>query len=227
MAITLFCIPLLARADISLDAKFPWDANIDPAKTLSKEGGPVADVISRYLAGKGIKDDASKGDAISWGDIFRMRWNGRTYYVAGGSYQSKEQILSTQHAVDIHKRLPPIPGGGVCSFFVTDAKLAHLTQFDIKLPEAGGRTWCNGIDGIGRVKGQDALLVPVSYYLTDAPLANKIANIGDKWRHITVLLRLKQQSGQIMIEQDDSYLGNPNHYPDIPSARKALQKCGN
>jgi hypothetical protein len=213
-------MPLLARADISLDGKFPWDENNDRTEELPKNGEPVIDAISEYLVKKGIKDD------IRWGGIFHMMWNGQTYYTAGTYYVTKEQLDSYQYQAATHNKVPPLPGGGVCSVFVTDANFTHLSQWDIKLPEAGGRTWCNGIDGIGRVKGQDALLVPVSYYLTDARLAKKIENIGDGWRHITVLLRLKQVDGKVVIEQDDRCLGNPNRYPDIPSARKALQKCG-
>jgi len=220
-AVVLMCLPILAYGEITLDENFPWDAGLDPAKTLLKHGDPVADVIEHDLLARGF----DKG--FYWGGIFRMQWTGLTYYATVVQYQSKEQTASIDHGVAMHKQFPPIPGGGVCSLFISDASLFHFAQYDIKLPEAGGRTWCNGTDGLGRVKGQDALLVPVSYYLTDKKLAKKIKDIGDGWRHITVLLRLKQQNGRVVIEQDDSCLGNPNHFPDIPSARKALQKCGN
>lgn len=75
------------------------------------------------------------------------------------------------------------------------------------------------------MKGQDAFLYSLSYYLTDKPLAKKPQDIGDGWRYMTVLLKLHGQDGKVVVEQDDACLGNPNGLKDLASARKALSAC--
>lgn len=42
---------------------------------------------------------------------------------------------------------------------------------------------------------------------------------------MTVLLRLREQDGKVLIEQDDSCLKNPNLHSDLAKARKALAAC--
>lgn len=125
----------------------------------------------------------------------------------------------------INKHSGPIAGGGICAVFVYDDKLKQVAKHDVKLNEANGRTWCNGVNALARVKGRDALLFSISYYLTDKPLAQRAQDIGDGWRYMTVLLKLREQDGRVLIEQDDDCLGNPNQYKDMGSARKALAAC--
>ena len=159
-------------------------------------------------------------------NFFRMLWNGRTFYVAGVQYISKEQ-RSEIHRSTLAKESDgkTLPGGGVCTLFIYDENLKQAAKHNIKLNEADGRTWCNGANGLARVRGQEALLFSISYYLTDKPLAKKANDIGDGWRYMTVQLRLQERDGKVFIEQDDTCLGNPNTYKDIAAARKALAAC--
>jgi hypothetical protein len=40
-----------------------------------------------------------------------------------------------------------------------------------------------------------------------------------------VLLKLNEQDGKVVIQQDDTCLGNPNQLKDVSAARKALSAC--
>lgn len=207
-----------AWAEVFLDYKFPW--------TEEQVGYPLHGV--RYLEEALNKDQERQGfERTTSGTLnyFRMLWNDRTFYVAGVQYRSKEQNAARDAAMAINKHSGPIAGGGICAVFVYDDKLKQVAKHDVKLNEANGRTWCNGVNALARVKGQDALLFSISYYLTDKPLAQRAQDIGDGWRYMTVLLKLREQDGRVVIEQDDACLGNPNQYKDIGSARKALAAC--
>ena len=157
--------------------------------------------------------------------FFRMLWDERTFYVAGVQYRSKAQNSARDAALARGQHSGPIAGGGICAFFVYDANLKQLAKHDIKLNEADGNTWCNGVRGLTRVRGQDAILYSFSYYLTGKPLAKRPEDIGKGWRYMTVLLRLRKQDGQVFIEQDDSCLKNPNLHGDLAIARKVLKGC--
>jgi hypothetical protein len=158
-------------------------------------------------------------------NFFRMLWGGRTFYIAGVQYHSKEEAANIQKEVATKRSTGPTPGGGICTLFIYDEHLKQTAKHDVKLIEANGHTWCNGMRALARVKGQDALLLSISYYLTDKPLAKKASEIGDGWRYMTVLLKLREQDGRVTIEQDDSCLGNPNQIRDVALARKALVAC--
>lgn len=219
-ALILSLIAGSARAEISLDDEFPWRKQ-DVGYALAGVGSLEA-AINRDQAAQGFEQK-------SYGTInfFHMLWNSRTFYVAGLKYTSREQWAEYHRAAAAAGESDGkiLPGGGVCALFVYDEHLKQAAKYSVKFNEADGKTWCNGANAIARVKGQDALLFSVSYYLTDKPLAKKMKDIGTGWRYMTVLLRLKEQDGKVIIEQDDSCLGNPNAYEDIPSARQALAAC--
>lgn len=207
------------HAEISLDRNFPWtekEVGFDLEGVHSLEAAIRRDQISGGFEGQRFYETLN---------FFRMLWNNRTFYVAGVQYRSKEQNTARDAALAVNKHSGPIPGGGICAVFVYDDKLKQVAKHDVKLNEANGRTWCNGVNALARVKGQDALLFSISYYLTDKPLAKRAQDIGDDWRYMTVLLKLREQDGHVLVEQDDSCLGNPNHYKDIAAARKALSAC--
>lgn len=205
-------------AEISLDYKFPW--------TESQVG--------YALAGVGYFEEAINRDQELQGfkrksfgtlNFFHMQWSDRTYYVAGVQYLSREEAANIKKSVVSKTTSQALPGGGICSLFIYDENLKQAAKHDVKLSEANGRTWCNGAVALARVKGQDALLFSISHYLTDKPVAKRAQDIGDGWRYMTVLLKLRNQDGKVTIEQDDACLGNPNQFKDIASARKALAKC--
>jgi len=208
-------LPAITQAEVMLDNNYPWDMG---KEYMAKQGSqPIRQAAKKYT-----ETTTHFSPDFSFSDIAdtRMQLNGKVYYIAVVQYANREQEAVRPHYKDIH----PVKGGGVCSLYATDANLNVVAHLDFRFPEHDGNTWCNGVHGIARVKGQDALLVPVSYYLTDdGKLAKNMRQIGDDWRWMTLVLRLKQQNGQLIVTQDDSCLGNPNPFKDIPSARKAIK----
>ncbi len=211
------------------DLDVPTPRSVEESRALTRmqrafrsAGGeaPVLAAINRDQVAQGFEEGSSESI-----NIFHMTWNGGSYYVAGLQYRSKEQNAYRDAAMERGGHSKPIPGGGVCALFVYDDMLRPLASQPVRLEEAGGRTWCNGANALGRAPGEDALLFSISYYLTDEPLASRPEDIGDDWRYMTVLLRLKQHDGRVLVEQDDTCLGNPNTHKDIASARKALAAC--
>lgn len=208
----------IARAEVHLDDKFPW--------TEEQVGYALHGV--HYFVEALNRDQFAQGfQRESYGTLnfFRMLWNEQTFYVAGVQYRSKEQNAARDAALARNSYSGPIAGGGICGLFIYDKDLKQVAKHDVKLMEANGHTWCNGAQALARVKGQDALLFSISYYLTDKPVAQKAQDIGDGWRYMTVLLRLREQGGQVFVEQDDSCFGNPNRLKDITAARRALALC--
>jgi hypothetical protein len=209
--------PLVANADLTLDNNFAWKGKVQ----RGLEDGPITDAINRDQVADGLEKKMFY-ESINF---LHMTWNGKNYYVAGVQYLSKEELATTHRDVAAKRASRPVPGGGVCALFLYDDQLKQLAKFPVELNEADGKTWCNGANALARVKGEDALLFSVSYYLTEKPLANKAADIGNDWRYMTTLLRLREQDGKVVVEQDDSCLGNPNTYKDVAAARKALAAC--
>lgn len=208
-----------AHAEISLDYKFPWT---EQEVGFALEGVRTFEaVLNRDQVAQGF-EAKSFYETINF---FRMLWNEQTFYVAGAQYRSKEQNAVRDAALARNSHSGPIAGGGICALFVYDKNLKQVAKHDVKLNEANGHTWCNGALALGRAKGQDALLFSVSYYLTDKPLAKQAKDIGDGWRYMTVLLKLRNDDGKVVIEQDDSCLGNPNQLKELALARKALAAC--
>ena len=208
-----------ANAEVRLDQNFPWT---EEQVGVRLEGANYfAAAIDRDQVAQGFPSERFYATL----HFFRMRWNENTFYIAGVHYKSKEEWASIKKDVANKTESKPLAGGGICAFFVYNANLKQLAKYDIKLKEANGNTWCNGVRGLARVKGQDAVLYSLSYYLTGMPLAQRPEDIGKGWRYMTVLLKLREQDGKVFIEQDDSCLKNPNQHNDLASARKALAIC--
>lgn len=209
----------ITHAEVHLDDKFPW--------TEAQVGYALHGV--HYFVEALNRDQVARGiERESYGTLnfFHMLWNDRTFYVAGVQYTSKEQTAEVHRATLAGEPdAKTLAGGGVCTLFIYDEQLKQVAKHDVKLNEADGHTWCNDARALARVKGQDALLFSISYYLTDKPLAKKAKDIGGGWRYMTVLLKLREQDGKVVIEQDDSCLGNPNNLNDLRSARKVLTVC--
>lgn len=112
---------------------------------------------------------------------------------------------------------------------------AHLLFMDSNFKDAGVYkikidtpydVFVNAMPALGIAnKARNELLVTVQYFAIDDKGAHSIAEVGEGWKRMTVLLRLKAVDGKIEAEQDDSCLGNPNHYETIAQARSALKIC--
>ena len=219
----LFAFNSNAHSEITLDTNWPWDKGYDPKSSVLRKGtDPIRDAVNRDLKLSGHPGR----DFYETLNTFRMIWRGSEYFVAAWQYQSKSQL--EQNRIEVAqkaKHLIALPGGGICSLFIYSDTLKLLAKHDVQLLEANGNTWCNGSEALARVKDEDALLFSITYYLTEKPLAKRAQDIGADWRRMTVLLRLKAQGDQVLVEQDDSCLCNPNAYGDIASARAALAKC--
>lgn len=197
-----------------MDKKFPWNEGKDKNNGFSLLwDGPIRDAVQ--------KDYKLNNNFVLFDIGFHMLIGKNNYYIISGTYQTDEQI--NQHKIN---KSSALPGGGVCELFIYGSSMAPAGNKKIFIAENDNKTFCNGVYGIGRTNGQNALLIPVSYYFTEKQQKAKAINsIGKGWRYMTVLLRLKRAGNNIEITQDDTCLGNPNRYPDIPSARRALQKC--
>lgn len=217
LALCLFAGP--SKAEIRLDHQYPWTEDQVGYRLSGVHSFTAA--IDRDQVAQGFQSES----VYETLHFFRMLWDERTYYVAGVQYISKQETARIKQDVANNTNSKPLAGGGICAFFVYDANLKQLAKHDIQLSEANGETWCNGVRGLARVKGQDAILYALSYYITGKPLAKRPEDIGKGWRYMTVLLRLREQEGKVLIEQDDSCLKNPNLYGDLAAARKALIDC--
>lgn len=112
----------------------------------------------------------------------------------------------------------------------------HLAIYDAHFRESGWKTlninesmpiYCNDVLAIGvSGRSKNELLLTVQYFPVDGMMAGSIHKIGAGWRRMTILLNLSRlANGQVVIEQDDSCLGNPNEIVTIPDARAKLRKC--
>lgn len=165
---------------------------------------------------------------ITWGANGHAHavFNGKDYYLRAFDYQTAAQTKINREDVQLRIDRPAIPGGGVCVLYVNDKDLNTVASLKVSLPENNFGTWCNGVQGIGSAgKSRDGVLIALTYYLTGTPPAKSRAEIGQGWRYMTVLVRFAETDGKLTLTQDDSCLGNPNPYKDIPSARKALARC--
>jgi len=225
----LFVTSISAHADFTLDRKF---GGTDTAIETVRGSERVKALRLLDDWDKVLKNDISKDNNATMSDsalvlggygMGHVTWNGRQYYVRAVVYQSAEQLREYGKKT---KPIATLPGGGICALYVHDLNLNKVTALKINLPENHHGTWCNNITGIGAAgKGREGVLVSLSYYLTEAPLAKQPADIGKGWRYMTVLIRFAQQDGKLVLTQDDACFGNPNRLEDIPSARKALNQC--
>lgn len=68
----------------------------------------------------------------------------------------------------------------------------------------------------------DAMLITLGYIDSAAPADPR--NPAPEF-NTTLLVRFHSENGKLIVEQDDSCLGNPNRLKTIAAARKALVKC--
>lgn len=220
-----------AYAELTLDTKY-----LGMDKELSQLGGDESNLIEAFM----VKEDQKiKADLLASGETAptsMITWgayghahafiNGKDYYLRAFNYQTAEQDKEYVQAAASKRKSSALPGGGACVLYVNDKYLNKVASLKISLPENNYGTWCNSVAGIGSMgKGRDGVLIPLSYYLTDDKPAKRAKDIGQGWRYMTVLVRFANTDGKLTLIQDDSCLGNPNKYKDIPAARKALARC--
>jgi len=215
-----------ANADVTIDHqykgkdwnKFEYTSPIQ--KQFSEEiYNKYEPAVYRDLARDGISSKPLIGSI----DFGRLVWDGDIFYIIPVNYISAAQSESDKK--QNWKHTNAIPGGGVCSIFLYNSQFERVAKVDADLPDANHHTWCNGINGIGSARKQDGVLLAVSYYLTDKSPAHTVKEIGNGWKDETLLFHLSKENGKVKFTQDDRCLGNPNHFKDILSARKALAKC--
>lgn len=86
--------------------------------------------------------------------------------------------------------------------------------------------YCNAMPSMGTGdKARNEILVTVQCFNINTKPAKSIKDVGSDWQRMTVLFRVKAADGKVVLEQDDTCLGNPNTYEDVPTARKALKQC--
>ena len=121
------------------------------------------------------------------------------------------------------------PDRSECHFyFVNDdsqIKAVHIAKLSI--PESSRPPFCQTVLGVGAAnKKAPALMVTVQYFNTESPVAKTVSQLGSNWLRSTLLFRLQEKDGELVVTQDDSCLGNPNKFETIPDARKAFKQRG-
>lgn len=235
----LLSAPAISHAELTLDTKYlglsqnfndiPSSnrADYDRVVLLWKKQDKL--ITTDLLESGEILNDPEITSPIRWGGYGNAHavFNSKDYYVRAFYYQTANQYREYELSKKEKRKSVAIPGGGACMLYVQDKDLNKAGSLKIALPENNFGTWCNGVDGLGAAgKGRDGVIVALSYYLTDKAPAKKAQDIGQGWRYMTVLIRWREENGKLILTQDDSCLGNPNKIKDIPSARKALDKCG-
>ncbi|MDE1714957.1 hypothetical protein PWG14_20930 (plasmid) [Chromobacterium amazonense] len=236
LSASILTIANSAWAELMLDTKyFGTNKNYnqldwDEAKPINAFMHNQKENIKKDLIKSGeVFDDPSREPPISWGGVGHAHavFNNKDYYIRAFDYQNSKQTQENRQSTIEKREGIAVPGGGVCMLYVQDKDLNKAASLKIALPENNFGTWCNGVDGLGAAgKGRDGVIVALSYYLTGKAPAKKAQDIGQGWRYMTVLIRWREENGKLILTQDDSCLGNPNKIKDIPSARKALDKCG-
>lgn len=163
-----------------------------------------------------------------YNQYFMLYADGAKYYMQGAMFMSKTS--PNERCTPVDKDLVYL-----CEQGQRFKESAHLLFMDSNFQDAGVYkvkintpydVFVNAMLALGIAnKTRNELLLTVQYFAIDGKGAHTISEVGDGWKRMTVLLRLKAVDGKIEVEQDDSCLGNPNNYETIPNARKALMQC--
>lgn len=173
------------------------------------------------------KEDPSSKEA-HYDRSFMLFVDGVKYYMRGAMFMSKSRP---------DERCTPV--GDVLAYRCQEGQRykdsAHLLFMDSNFQDAGVYkikidtpydVFVNAMSALGVAnKARNELLLTVQYFAIDGKGAHTISEVGEGWKRMTVLLRLKAVKGKIEVGQDDSCLGNPNNYETISDARKALKRC--
>lgn len=218
-----------AHAGVRLSSD--WGPSFYPDGHLipeSKQDSGKVDAAARQSASL---RNAVPTDAPELGLGFKLIFNDELYYVQPTRFMHQSYSGEICHVKDF-VNMPTYQ----CVEGQRHTVACHIGIYDSQFKEVGWRTiqikepyqvYCNSdiAMGIGR-KGLDELLMTIQYFPIDRKAASKVSEIGSGWMRMTVQLKLsKSADGHIVIDQDDTCLGNPNSIDTIPDARKALRQC--
>lgn len=116
----------------------------------------------------------------------------------------------------------------VCHLFMFNdptLKLETVTRLNIvrDKKKLAGLPRCRTVQAMAVAKVvPDAMLITLGY-IDSAEPAEKSYDPPEFYT--TLLLRFRDDNGKLIIEQDDSCLGNPNKYSTVAAARRALSAC--
>jgi hypothetical protein len=235
---SLLVVSLLLQASTFAQAEIRLSS--DWQSSYKADGSRVPDDQDEvWLLGKAAKAAADKRTAVP--PSFTIA---RYQFPLGFKFHLDYTLFYLQPATYMRKNTPdevctPDYSKGSLTYACVEGQRhtqdCHLFFFDKNFTEAGYHAlsikepyqyFCNAVPAIGvGKKANNELLVTVQYFPIERKLASKVSEIGSGWRRMTILVRVRSENGKLVIEQDDSCLGNPNGYQDIPSARKALARC--
>lgn len=246
-----FCVPLPAYADIKLSSD--WDStrtctgsartNVELAEMqqglrpmsicTKREDEKARDASAQSAMARSAALDRTGKDPREYLEDagFKMKMDGRQHYLVPIKFMSKSRPdeVCTPSAF---KGQPTYR----CNEGQRHTVDCHILIFNEKFEEAGYHRieikepyqfFCNAVPGVGVADtANNLLLATVQYFPIDRKHASTVAEVGKGWRRMTVALRLKrQEDGLVLIEQEDTCLGNPNDIETIPDARRQLKKC--
>lgn len=207
-----------------------WDAHPD------KPGFSTRETVKQdAVAHSAIKADVYVGEGIS-GQL--MELDGKAYFASTATYMPQSHpgetcsYLSEAESKRRGNFFLCAEGQiqhNACFLYFQDPlqyKILAIHRFEIADPKPGYPAFCMNTEGFGMGnKETGSVLVTVQYHDTHSKPAASPKDIGKGWMRTTRLLRIHEQDGKLSVEEDNRCLGQDNHYPDIPTARKALRQC--
>lgn len=223
---------LITSISAKIEINLKWDARWVNGKRIPSgmheidklEDSTTSAALKRNatpLGGRGVADPEIGG---------KMFLDGKKYYIAPVLFMGRSRPEEVCTPAD-YVNTPTYQ----CEEGQRYTHGAHIFIFDSTFQEVGyhliriNQPWpffCNSVPSVGTGdKKRNEMLVTVQYFPVDRKAANKVSNIGTGWARMTVLLRVQEKDGKMVLEQDDTCLGNPNQFESIPDARRRLKQC--
>lgn len=231
----LLTVALLACGQAS-HAELQLDASMKP-KQVEKLVAPLFKSVVQPYGDQHSADfggsDGKMGTYDHEYDKFVWLFNGRRLLSMMGSFTPEITPLEDC-------KLPadyPFPNSecrwrqeryNVCHLFMFNGqslKLENVTRLNITRDKRvlKGLPMCLSVQAMAVAKVvPDAMLITLGY-IDSAEPAEKSYDPPEFYT--TLLLRFRDDNGKLIIEQDDSCLGNPNKYSTVAAARRALSAC--
>lgn len=232
-AMLLFCAMAMSNAvHAEVRISSDWGSGFLPDGRLipkDQDEGAKMEATAAAAAASRNASSGSRGEA-ELGLGYKLHIDGTKFYLQPARFM----IKSRPDEVCTPARFDKAPTYQ-CEEGQRDTVGCHLIFIDANFTEAGFHSikinepylhFCNAVPAVGVAsKDRNELLVTVQYFPVDRKAASKVSEIGSGWNRMTVLLRVKAVNGKIVVEQDDTCLGNPNKIDTVPDARKALARC--
>lgn len=216
-----------AHADMRLSDDWKLDFNVTPAYDEAAPLGPAVQKYAKKFNAVDAKE--GRGEPIK-SHGFQLYLGDSKYYIQPLTFMAKDRPDESCTPEDYSNRPTYKCTQGQrykhsCHLFFFNAKYEPVGAYRIRINESS-EIFCNAIPAMGVYdKTRNELLVTYQYFPIDRKPAGKTGEVGDSWIRMTSLFRLKEEGGQIVVEQDDGCLKNPNRFETIPDARKALRAC--